>query len=62
MIEFEARHGRPAETVIAEAINAQGSIAAAARALNLSHNTLFGWALRLGIRVEMVAKPPAEVA
>jgi hypothetical protein len=60
LIQFEAKHGRPAASVIAEAINTHGSMHAAARALGVSHNTLFGWCFRLGIRVETTTKAEAS--
>jgi hypothetical protein len=61
ILAFEAKHGRPAEQVIADAINEHGSINAAARALNESPNTIYSWTLRLGIRVRTVADLPLAV-
>lgn len=60
LTQFEAKHGRPAAEVVAEAINEHGSMNAAARALGVSHNTLFGWCFRLGIRVETTTKAQAS--
>lgn len=64
ILAFEAKHGRPAEIVIAEAINQHGSINAAGRALNESPNTIYSWVLRLGIRVTTttVAEVPTSSA
>ena len=64
MLAFEAEHGRPAELVIAEAINEHGSIEAAARALNMARPTLDLWTYRLGITVATTttATPPAHAA
>lgn len=59
MRRFEAAHGgRPAGEVITEAINAHGSVTAAARALGVKRDTFYYWVLRLGIRIKAVAVPP----
>lgn len=60
MIQFEAKHGRAAAAVIADAINEHGSVFAAARALEMSHNTLIGWCYRLGVRVETKTQATAS--
>jgi transposase-like protein len=60
MRRFEAAHdGRPIEEVVTEALNAHGSINAAARALSLNNNTLYFWVMRLGIRIRTVAEMPS---
>lgn len=61
LLAFEEKHGRPAETVLREAINKHGSIAAAARALGISPNTMFGWTVRCGISIETVAMAPTPI-
>lgn len=60
LLAFEKKHGRPAAAVLREAINEHGSIAAAARVLGISHNTLFGWTVRCGVKVKTVWTGPAR--
>jgi transcriptional regulator with PAS, ATPase and Fis domain len=61
VLKLEAEHGRPAAEVIADAITEHGSIYAAARALGVSHNTLFSWCFRLGVKVTTTTKATAVV-
>ena len=61
MRRFEAAHGgRAVEVVVIEALNEHGSISAAARALQMSNDTLYFWVMRLGIRIRTVAEMPAR--
>lgn len=62
MRRFEKRHGRPIEVALTTALNEQGSINGAARALGINTNTAYFWVLRLGIRIRTVAELPREVA
>jgi transposase-like protein len=63
MRRFEAAHeGRAIEEIVTEALNAHGSINAAARALGVNNNTLYFWVMRLGIRIRTVAELPAVSA
>lgn len=55
MLELEARHGKPVEQIVAEAVTAQGSVPLAAEALGLNLNTLYGWIRFLRIELRTTA-------
>ncbi len=50
MKELADKYGEPAIDVVLRALNEQGNVPAAARALNLSESNLFRWVRENGIK------------
>lgn len=53
---LEARHGRPVEQIVVDAINTTGNVSAAARLLGVNVKTMHAWRVRFGIQVSVRAK------
>lgn len=62
MLALERQHGKDIEQVISETITARGSVPAAAEALEVNLNTLYGWMRYLRIQIRTVAEAPRAVA
>lgn len=62
MREIEQRVGKPIEQALRDAINAQGSVPAAAEALEVNLNTFYGWLRYLRIELRTIAEVPTGQA
>lgn len=57
MKALEAKHEKPIEMIVAEALSAaDGNYRAAATALGVNFTTLYYWVTRLGIKVKTVVE------